>query len=339
MHLTRETLLKLAQDTVTDRVRKDRHLLAAYLCGSLLDDDHLLGGTTDIDLFFVHLDSPAVGREIVRLTDDIHLDLAHLDQKEYRQARQLRVHPWRGPSLNNSRVLYDPQHFMDFTVASVRGQFNRTDHIYERASQPAANARRIWFSLQENPSQPGPEILLQYLRAVSHAANAIAALSGPPLTERRFLLGFPARAAAVGKPGLYPGLLGLLGASRLEPGQLAAWIGLWQAALEAISPAQGASLNHIPARLNACRRTYYLRAFEALLDSPQPENALWPLLHTWCMAAALLPEDSPTYQDWQAAFTHLDLAGAGFAERLSALDAYLDLVEEILEGWARQNGV
>jgi hypothetical protein len=340
MRATRESLLKIAQETIDTRARNDRHLVAAYLSGSLLEDNHLLGGTADVDLFIVHTETPPAAREIVRLSDEVHLDIAHLDQKEFRQARMLRVDPWLGPTLNDCRVLYDPQHFMDFTVASVRGQFNRADYVYERASQPAAKARRIWLGLQGSAPQAGPradpEVLLEYLRAVGHAANAITELSGPPLTERRMLVHFADRAGEVGKPGLYPGLLGLLGAPRLSPGSLAAWMDAWGTAMQALPP------ERTPARLHPDRRPYYIGGIETLLASPNPENALWPLLRTWTLAIACLPEgpaSTTVFESWQTALTQLELAGAGFSERLSALDAYLDLVDEVLDEWARQNGV
>lgn len=339
MRSTRESLLKNAQEFVAEQVRKDFQILAAYLCGSVLEEEYLLGGTTDIDLFFVRLDEPVVKREAIRLTDEVHLDIAHLDQKEFRQARQLRVHPWLGPALKDARVLYDPQHFMDFTVAGVRGQFTRADHTHARASQPADSARRILSGLREYQPQPNPDNLLRYLRAVAHTANAIAVLSGPPLTERRFLVRYPPRAAAVGRPGLYRGLLGLLGASRLEREWLSGWINDWQAACEAVNGGQKASSAALPARLHTLRLPYYRSAFESFQAGPQPENLLWPLLHTWTLAVNQLEQDSVHCHKWEQAFTRLELAGPAFAERLAALHAYLEMVEEILADWARQNGV
>ena len=49
MRITRDSLLRIVQDTVAQRTRADRSLLAIYLCGSLLEEDFLLGGTTDLD--------------------------------------------------------------------------------------------------------------------------------------------------------------------------------------------------------------------------------------------------------------------------------------------------
>lgn len=336
---TRESLLKNAQEFVAEQVRKDFQILAAYLCGSLLEEECLLGGTTDIDLFFVRLDEPPSGRQVRRLTDEVHLDIAYLSQREFRQTRELRVHPWLGPALKGARVLYDPQHFMDFTIAGVRGQFDRADYTHARASRSAESARHILAGLQESQAQPTPANLLRYLRAVAHTANSIAVLSGPPLTDRRFLSHFQARAAAVGRPGLYAGLLGLLGAFRLQPGWLAACLNDWQAAFLASSQQTSRSGHTLPARLHPERLRYYQGAFESQLSGAQPANLLWPLLLTWTLAASQLEPSSSHCQKWERALEGLDLAGPAFTERLAALQAFQYTVEETLQEWRERNGV
>jgi hypothetical protein len=332
MRITHETLLKNAQDAIIQRTRADRGIVSVYLTGSLLGDDYLLGGAADIDLVFVHTDRPDSEREIVRLTDEIHLDIAHHAQRDYRQARSLRLHPWMGPTLNTCKPLYDPQHFLDFTQASVRGQFDRADNVLARARQQAEHARQIWSASADAMPAPGPQAVADYLRAVDHAANAIASLSGPPLTERRYLLNFAARAEAAGRPGLHAGLLGLLGAPHAELETLRQWLTLWQAAFEALHPAPALL------RLAPARHAYYQQAFEALLNGSQPRAVLWPLLRTWTLAVRHLPEEGTQRQAWVEACEHLGLQGPAFAERIQALDAFLDMVEETLEEWARANG-
>jgi hypothetical protein len=332
MRITREVLLKLARDTVNRRVSEERDLLAVYLCGSLLEEEFLLGGATDIDLVFIHADKVSAPREISRLTDEVHLDIAHHEDREYRQTRRLRVHPWLGPALNGCTVMYDPQHFMDFTQASVRGQFDRPDYVLQRSRKQMEIARQIWLSYQSETVEAGPQAVEGYLRAVAHAANAVASLSGPPLTERRFVLKVPARAAAIGRPGLYAGLLGLLGAPNADPDLLGSWIPLWDEAFQAVSPQLA------PPRLHPDRRLYYLDAFDAILNSLQPEAVLYPFLRTWTLAVGLLPADSSDRSAWRQGTVRFGIGGDAFFERVAALDAYLDLVEETLEVWARQNG-
>jgi hypothetical protein len=182
MRITRETLLKLAQDTANQRARSDLSILAVYLSGSLLDGEPLLGGTADIDLFFIHNEDPASDREVVRITDEVHLDIAHHGRKQYRQTRELRLHPWLGPRLYGCKILYDPQHFMDFTQASVRGQFFRPDQVLGRVRPQVERARQIWFTLTAVQESTDRQQTWSYLQAVGLVANAIAGLSGKPLT-------------------------------------------------------------------------------------------------------------------------------------------------------------
>jgi hypothetical protein len=333
MRITPEILHKIAQDTVASRSRSDHSLLAAYLQGSLLGTSPLLGNSTDIDLFFVHTDEVTVEREFVRLTDEVHLDISHHSHRLYRQPRQLRVHPWLGPAVYGCKILYDPQHFMDFTQASVRGQYQRPENVLARARQQVEHARQIWMDLSTDVSPPDPAGASQYLRALEHAANTVACLSGSPLTERRFLVEFPLRAKAVRRPGLEAGLLGLLGGPQADVSNLRRWVEDWRAAYLAL-PSEG-----IPPRLNPCRRLYYERGIAVLLEGDHPRQAIWPLWRTWTHALAALSKDTPHLVPWQTAGEHLGLLGSAFAERVAALDAYLDQVEELLETWARENGV
>jgi hypothetical protein len=332
MRITRDLLLKVARDAVSQRTNADRGLLAAYMHGSMLEDDPLIGGAADIDLFLVHNEAMEGEREITRVMDDIHLDITHHSRIVYRQAKELRLHPWLGPLLFGCKILYDPQHFMDFIQASVRGQFNRPDNVLHRARFLAEHARQMWISLKTESPSPGPECMMLYLRAVEHIANAVASLNGPPLTDRRFLLKFPERAQAIGRPGLYPGLLGLLGGATVDAATLRAWLPAWRAAFEGIPK------DHRPPRLDAHRLTYYLYAFETILNTAQNQAILWPLLRTWTQAVSLLPPEAPQVAAWKGICDHLGLLEPAFTERVAALDAYLDLAEETLDVWGRENG-
>ena len=333
MRVTRETLLKLANDFVGQRVRSDRTLLGVFLQGALLEDEPLLGGITDIDLFLVHSDAALQAREVVRISDEIHLDVAHHARSQYRQPRDLRRQTWMGHCINGGKIIYDPPHFLDFTQASVRGQFDRADHVLIRSRARLEHARQIWQELQENmPPAPGAQELVQYFRAVEHAANAVAGLSGPPLTERRFLQQFPPRAAAIQRPGLAAGLLGLLGGTQVDVEQMRSWLPEWQADYQVLTT------ENAPTRLHPHRYLYYLRGIEALLESSSPQAALWPLLRTWVVLASCLPSTGTRGAGWQEAAQALGLLGEGFKNRIEALDAYLDTIDELLETWGSQHG-
>lgn len=333
MRITASMLHKIARDTVDRRKRQDHSLLAVYLTGSLFAGNPLLGGTADIDLFFIHDDQVSPEREIQRLTDEIHLDIAHHGRDDYSQARNLRLHPWMGYNIINCTIMYDPQHFMDFTQASVRGQFEQPENVLGRVQGQAEQARQAWLDLHDQKGEPRLEQVQQYLEAVGQAANSVACLSGPPLTERRFLRSFPDRAAVVGRSGLYAGLLGLLGGAQASDEALVGWLESWEKAYKAL-PADKA-----PAHLHPDRFAYFRRAFDSLVGGDSPQDVLWPMLCTWVEAISIMPEDADQVAEWQEAFTTLGLLGPGYRERVAALDAYLDSVEELLDEWGQRRGI
>jgi predicted nucleotidyltransferase len=334
MRITRETLLKASQDVVTQRIRMDRGIIAVYLVGSLLSDNPLLGGATDIDLVFIHDSDPPQEREIGRLSSDITLDIAHHRQADYKHPRNLRVQPWLGPSVFSTRVvLHDTQHWFEFTQASVTSQFNRPENVISRARPQAESARQLWLEIEPNTNNHLKN-LLSYLKAIKTGANAIASLSGAPLTDRRFMLNFPERSQAIGKPGLASGLLGLMGADHASADQIRAWLPFWQGAMQALE-----GLDQIPVSLHPYRRSYYERAFGAILSGDQPVTVLWSMLWTWTQAINSLPAGSPHISAWQEACFNLKLGPEQFDEKYSALDAFLDNIEETLEVWSKQNGV
>lgn len=331
MRINRETLLKLARETVAQRTYKDRSIIAIYLSGSLLEDEYLLGGAGDVDLTFIHIDRVEPEREIVRLTDEVHLDIAHHAQKDYLQTRRLRMHPWLGPTIFYCQTLYDPQHMMDFTQASVRGQFDRPEYVLERANNQASHARQIWSKLAQEIPPSEVSAMDVYLQAVEYVVNAIAVLSGAPLTERRLLKDFQNRAEAINKSGLYAGLLGLLGGKAVNGEDIRSWLPDWDETY------MGLPESSRPARLHSARRLYYRKAIETMLDKEEPRHALWPLLHTWTKAMQITKND-PSPQ-WQNVCQKLGFMGEGYSEKVEALDAYLDMVEETLDDWGRANGV
>ena len=75
MRITQDMLIKLAKDLVTKRARSDKDLIAVYLTGSVAEGEPLLGGSTDIDLTFIHREQPALKREVLRVTAEISFDI------------------------------------------------------------------------------------------------------------------------------------------------------------------------------------------------------------------------------------------------------------------------
>jgi hypothetical protein len=333
MQLTTDVFHQFAETTVEKLVQVDTSIIAAYQCGStVLAGNPLLGGTTDVDIVLIHTREPQLEREILRLTEDVHLDICHHAQEIYRQGRELRVHPWMGPTLNNAKPLYDPRHFLDFTQASVRGLFQRADYKIQRSQALLHEARQTWLGLQAITAAVGPNILTSYLKAIENAVNALAILEGEPLTTRRFLLDFSQRAETLGHSRLQMGVLGLLGAHRVEGEQIQAWLPAWNETYEAIPDESR------PAELHPYRKDYYERAFEAMAGSHESKALLWPLLVTWTLAASALSTGNPAYQGWREACQQLELLTSNFTEKVAALDAFLDQVDEVLAQWEQEYG-
>jgi hypothetical protein len=335
MRITREILLKIARDTAAQRVKISRRLVCIYLTGSCLTEEPLLGGTTDIDLVMIHDSDPLEDREIVRLSDEVHLDISHYSQELFHQPRHLRSHPWLGPILyNKPLVLWDSGHWFDYTQAATGAQFLSPDNILSRARSLAEDARQNWMTLSFNPVLDHRRRVYGFLKALESAGNAIASLSGVPLAERRFMIQFPQCAQALGRPDLSAGLVALL-SGEVEVGDetWAGWLGSWDQALQS-----AAQIEKCPPRLNPARRTYYARAATALWEE-HPTAAFWLLMRTWTLAVYHLPPDSPSILPWQEACRTAGLDKAHFSARLEALDHYLDSVEETLDLWGQKNGV
>lgn len=328
MEFTPELLRQYAETLVAKRTREDYSVLAVYLTGSILNEqDPFLGGTTDIDLVFIHVGDPESPREFLPINDDVHYDFLHHPQRRYMDRLSLRVDPLMGPILSEAVSLYDPQHFIDLTQASVRGLYYQRENVIHRAHTLSKTARSKWFEFQPPPKTLGPSEILAYLGILESAANAIALLVGELLTERRFLINLEQLSSKIGKPGLYPGFLGMLGAPQINIDLLHTWMKDWEKSFKLISDKKTLPV------VNPIRFNYYYKGFEHIMGSDQPVNILWSLLHNWTLMAGTLQESDKGFQIWEDAMHHLELLDDGFAERLLALDAFLDQIENVINDW------
>jgi hypothetical protein len=297
----------------------------------LLGENPFLGNTTDIDIVLVHTDPQKVHREILVVTPEIHLDIIHNLRSEYDRPKELRVNPWLGPELYDPLPLYGTQHFFEFVQAGVRADYHAPASVHARARRNAEHARQIWSGLQLS-QENGPDLLIRWLKAVNHAANAIAVLNGGPLAERRFMLQFPARAAAAGVPDLATSLVNLLGSESIDGTNLAGFLPEWEKTFLVASVHAD-----VHASLAAARLAYYKSAFESMLAGESPWSVLWPLILTWTRAVIILPLTQQA--GWQAACETLGLTGTSFETRLADLDHFIDSVEEVLEKFAASQGL
>lgn len=335
MRITRSMLHKYAQETVRQRERTEPDLHAAYLVGSLLDAEPMLGGSTDIDVVLVHKYQALVERETQAITPEVSLDLFHKTRNDYEQHRQLRHDPWMGyPLTFNHILLFDTDHWLEFIQASVSAEFHRMDNVLVRVNSLSSAARERWIDIIQNPALSHQDWLIQYLDTLSFAANAIAGLIGPPLTTRRFLLTLRERCEALDNSKILAGFFGLIGFSEAHEEKFADWIEAlsldWSHLQGSIQP---------PVHLADCRRAYYLDAIKTLHASGDPRMAAWPLLYTWLEIQRFAEEPSPSEGSWQSCLETLQLSEAFIEQKTQALDAFLDSVELAIEAWSQRYGM
>lgn len=326
MRFTPEILRKHAQVLVDKEVKKTRGIRAAYLRGSLLYGSPLLGGAGDIDLVFIHNSPPVNDNQIIKLTPEIHFDIEHHDEILYRKPREVRLDPWLGPTIYDAQPLYDPRHFLDYTQSGARSNFNFPENIQARSKPLIEEARQFWMDRQISAPR---DILVEFpafLKALHNAVNALALLSGPPLPTRRLALEFPARAAAVGAPGLALAFNHLLGSVSLTHDQLKSWLDEWEKTIDSLSVPGGSTPPLVE------KKIYYQAAMVSNLKSEKPQDMLWPLINTWTEAISLLPENNKFQLAWIKALTTLGFAGKDYMVRLEALDNFLEVCETLIIG-------
>jgi hypothetical protein len=336
VRVTRQSLIRIAKERTQELVYNDRTILAVYLTGSLTTDaDPMLGGAADIDLVLVHDSPPGLTRQIVRLTPDFHLDIRHRATSEFQSPRELRTDPILGWEAYDPMLLYQREKFFEFLQAGLRAgwEFNAPATVLARCRSLYSDARQTWLEFNDlNGEDAGPREVFRFLDAVGSAANAVAEMNGGPLSERRLLSDFPARALSVNHPEFTAGLFGLLGAEHVNSVKMADWLESWRVSFLAASERPDVDL-----RIHSARLNYYEKAIRALLEGETPLGGLWPLLVTWTLAAGVL-EDSAV-ESWRAAAQQLALVGASLQDRFAALDAYLDEIEAALDELAAANGL
>jgi len=329
VRVTRQQLIEAARREV-ERRAETNGLVAAYLIGSLVHDQAVLGGAADIDLVLIHERPPELSREIVGLSDEVHLDIAHHHREQYAQPRQLRLDPWLGPAIYDPLPLHDPQHLFEWAQASARGQFLRPDHRAARAKAFLDRARHLQASIDVQRAW-----VSTFARAAVSGANAIATLGGQPVSGRRRLLLLEAATGEAGFPEASSALLRMLGAEGHRPLDLAGWVSAWARAYDACS-----SLTAEPDLLPE-RRAYYLGGFHAQLESDTPQAVLFTLLDTWERTLATLDAfglSGDHRPAWEQAVAQLELTADRAADRIDELEAYLDRLEAFVEEWSVRSG-
>ncbi len=334
MRITRDLLISTAKDTVKREAFISNDITCAYLTGSIAHEDPLIGGTTDIDLIYIHSLEIPHKREIIPITDDFHLDIIHFSQSFFSKPRKLRSDAWVGSFLcHYPIVLHDTNHWFDYVRSGVFAHFFQPTNIIQRVKPFIETARQSWITLLNQQNNVNQIFVQSYLKIIKNAANAVACLTSVPLTDRRFLIDFPQAAQGINMPGLVGGLVDLIvPADPIEP-NWDTWMENWNTAFSSLQ-----QLDTQPLSYSGCRRSYYEKAIlELKVDNNQA--ALWLLLWTWSLMASHLPKNNSSQKEYEELLSQLMLDADHFSERLAGLDQFLDAVEESIEGWQAASGI
>lgn len=341
MRITHKLLVQNAKQLVNQRRASDRSLLCAYLSGSFAATDSveeaLIGGAGDIDLVFVHnrLDQPY--RELIPLTDDLHHDIWHVAQSAYDDPKQLRGNPWIGHDLfSKPQVFYNHNHWFDFVLAGAFSKYNLPENVVQRGVHFISRARQGLQTMAFS-EQAHADWLITYLRALSDSANALAILTGGPLSLRRLILDFPARAAALDDPAWTGRLIEAYSNGVPTQEQFDAWLAEWQRHFARMPQDKPRGY---PIELSPVRTNYYKNAMEALRETA-PMAAVWILIYTLALYLSTAnPELSTDSGDNPSQYlAALALTPEDVAERSQNLEALVDDCEETLEQWATHMGL
>ena len=323
MRITTEKLLELARKEAEGRPG----VVSGYVIGSAAGGDPIFGGTADVDLVLIHEYEPAVPREVVALSDEVHLDITHHAKRLYQQPRELRVDPWLGPAICEPVFIHDPTHFFEWAQASVRGQFHRPDNVLARSSAFLERARESMRDLETERLW-----LHGWLRALLETTNAVASLDGFPASGRRVMQQLKSKLTAVGHPELYGHFLRLLGAESLVDSVAHKWVASWTRAFDS------ASKQSFDPELSEVRRDYHMGGYLAMIKDGTAVEILWPLLSTWDRAIQTLSVSGEHLLHWAQVLDTLGLSIDHASGRERDLEALMDQVEGVLENWAERAG-
>lgn len=333
MKLTNELLNKVALDFVKEKAENDYSIKSIALFGSLLKEDAIIQNSADIDLFVLE-SYGAYRREIVELTEDIHLDIEYAPLEDFQQTVGLRKMPYKGYLIYGCKPLYDPEHVLDFVQAGVRGNFFAPENVFARVNTLLGGVRDQWLKYQMTKHVREEEFAKFFIGLIHDTLQSIVLFEEQPLGTRRMLVDFPTFAKKAGDASLFADVLKLLGVAGMSVEDLRAWIEDWSFDFDSIQ-----DLPKVEANIAAAKKNYYLRAIEEQLDSDVPFAAAWPLLVTWVDVYTYGEMRARKDFKWEATAKKLGFVEDNFANKMKEFDVFLDKVEEIFSNWKNENGL
>jgi hypothetical protein len=284
-----------------------------------------------VDLVIIEEGRREIQREMVPLSDQVHLDISLHPQSVYEQPRDLRTHPWLGPAICEPSYLHDPDHFFEWVQASVRGLFHRPDFVHERAIGFLKRARGEKEGMHDQVGW-----LKLHLNTLLEGCNAFVSLYNPPVAGRRIALDLERIVEEAGHPEIIQDFQHMLGADQINGRSASENVASWARAFDSASREDGHP------ELHPCRREYHLQAYQAMIEAGRPETILWPLLHIWDHTMrSLVAEDRAEdhLPEFEQILEDTRLSPTDREAREQELENYLDHIEGLIEYWGEENGV
>lgn len=332
MKLTNELLQKIAADFVKEKSSSDYGVKSIALLGSVLKGDAIVGNTADVDLLVLE-SYGSYRREMIELTEDVHIDLTYYPIDDFQQTVELRTMPYKGYLIYGCKPVYDPEHVLDFVQAGVRGNFFAAENVMTRVESLLSGARDRWLKYQMTKNVPADEFVKFYFGLIHDVMQSVILYEEGPVGVRNLLVAFPNFAKKAGDVSLFADVLGVLGVAGVDVEQLKAWVEDWKADYDAVQ-----ELPKVDADIDAVKKNYYLAAIEAQLESDVPFSAAWTMLATWVNVITFGEQRGMSNFKWDAVADQLGFGEAGFGDKMKAMDAFLDKVELIFADWKSKNG-
>jgi len=322
--------MELAHDEVKRRSHQQT-ILSSYLIGSVVHGNPFLGDAADIDLVIIHNDDVRHPREFIRLSQQVHLDISHINASFFEHPRQLRIDPWQGPAIAEPGFLYDPDHFFERVQATVRGQFYRPDFVFQRATGFLNLAKQHCSLMQISSRWPH-----HYLHAIILGANARLACFNSQVAGRGTLAALRSQLHKLGETATYHGIVQLCGLADCTSWDFDALL----SALDATWRGMQKNLSQSP--LSRCRKEYTLAGLQGLLDQQDLPAAGWLLVMAWELLHARAEAESVPMQHedvWDQLRNMTSLRKVDRRQRKQVLTRYLNHIGTQLHVWGKEHGV
>ena len=335
MRITKEKLQRLSQSYTTQRARKDRSIVCAYLTGSLLREYPFINGTTDVDIIMIHSDLQQAYREVTGISDEASFDIYHYPRNYFANPRNLRTDPWIGSSLcYDPIVLYGKGHWYEFVLSSVEASFFLPENTMQRALVFNKEAHKYYAQLQRLAgSQYEVTYVFNYLLCIENAVNSVACLCKRPLTMRHFLQDFIECCTELNSIDLIPETIGLITENSGLEQYYQYYSQFWNYYFDYFS-------NYVKAdffpEYGKVRLPYYQKAVEAFWETHLP-SAVWIMLNTWThIFSAMNMEQNEAFHS----FLGMNgLTPQQAQKRLSGIDRFLEKIDDTIDSWGKSHGL